>query len=597
MSNVNNLTNKVPYVQNFVTDNNVHILGITETWLTNSIFDSTVSISNYNLFRNDISGDVHKHGVCLYIHNSITCLHVDNVVPNVCSVYLSEYNVYILVIYRPPSYNFLDNITMINFLQNFCYGKEAIVIGDFNLPSLTWLSGSTSHSYSSSTNSLFLDCFTSLGLTQWTEEPTNIRANNILDLVLTSETDRVLSTNVLPPFPNCDHCVILCSYVFQFKCHPTPDCSTSYFWPKANFKKINETLSTIDWDFEFSDLTINDAYSRFLSIISSLGKSYAPSCRPNTNSISNKPWEHKPPKELSTSRRQAWKYYKELRTLHGRNSQMATDALQAFLEINFNYRNYTTHRQIAYENQILSNFSTNPKPFHSYIRSRKVGCPSVGPLSSPDGFTSNPKEMASILGSAFASVFTTPSGLPQSPHQSHEGTFQEIHLSMSDVTKALSSINPTSAMGPDSIHPALLSKCSSTLAYPLYLLFTMSVQSGRIPIAWQNSHVVPIFKKAKKCNPLNYRQISLTSTPCKTLERIITTKLYQYLESNSILSPNQFGFRSGRSVEDQLLLTYNDVTYWMDNGNMIDLIFFDFAKAFGHGEPSNTFYQTSVHWC
>ena len=122
--------------------------------------------------------------------------------------------------------------------------------------------------------------------------------------------------------------------------------------------------------------------------------------------------------------------------------------------------------------------------------------------------------------------------------------------------------------------------CSNTLSYPLYLFFTKSLLSGAIPDSSQTSHVVPIFKKGKKCDPLSYRPISLTSTPCKTLERNITPKLHQYLESNSILSVNQFGFRSGRSVEYQLLLIHNDVTHWMDNGNMIDLVLFDFAKAF-----------------
>ena len=33
-------------------------------------------------------------------------------------------------------------------------------------------------------------------------------------------------------------------------------------------------------------------------------------------------------------------------------------------------------------------------------------------------------------------------------------------------------------------------------------------------------------------------------------------------------------------MEDQLLLTYNEVSHWMDTGSMVDLILFDFSKAF-----------------
>ena len=43
---------------------------------------------------------------------------------------------------------------------------------------------------------------------------------------------------------------------------------------------------------------------------------------------------------------------------------------------------------------------------------------------------------------------------------------------------------------------------------------------------------------------------------------------------------DQFGFRPGRSTEDQLLLTYNDISYAIDQGNIVDLILFDFSKAF-----------------
>ncbi len=66
----------------------------------------------------------------------------------------------------------------------------------------------------------------------------------------------------------------------------------------------------------------------------------------------------------------------------------------------------------------------------------------------------------------------------------------------------------------------------------------------------------------------------------KTLERIIVAAPDEYLEANLVLNDNQFGFRSHRSVEDQLLLTYDAVSEWMDRGNMVDLILFDFSKAF-----------------
>ena len=77
-----------------------------------------------------------------------------------------------------------------------------------------------------------------------------------------------------------------------------------------------------------------------------------------------------------------------------------------------------------------------------------------------------------------------------------------------------------------------------------------------------------------------YRPISLTSVCCKTLERFVVEALYEFLSTNGILSDEQYGFRQGRTVDDQLLLAYNDVTSWLDSGFAVDVVLFDFAKAF-----------------
>lgn len=63
---------------------------------------------------------------------------------------------------------------------------------------------------------------------------------------------------------------------------------------------------------------------------------------------------------------------------------------------------------------------------------------------------------------------------------------------------------------------------------------------------------------------------------------------YNFLESDRLLTDDQFGFRQGRTVgkinkyktaEDQLLLGYS-VSSWVDYGYIVDVIQFDFTKAF-----------------
>ena len=54
----------------------------------------------------------------------------------------------------------------------------------------------------------------------------------------------------------------------------------------------------------------------------------------------------------------------------------------------------------------------------------------------------------------------------------------------------------------------------------------------------------------------------------------------KYINDNIVLSENKFRFRSIFSTTDQLLITYNDISSYIDQGLVVDLIFFNYSKAF-----------------
>jgi len=53
-----------------------------------------------------------------------------------------------------------------------------------------------------------------------------------------------------------------------------------------------------------------------------------------------------------------------------------------------------------------------------------------------------------------------------------------------------------------------------------------------------------------------------------------------YLESNKLINDSQLGFRRGRSCLTNLLIFLDKVTRQVDEGNHLDVIYLDFAKAF-----------------
>ena len=76
--------------------------------------------------------------------------------------------------------------------------------------------------------------------------------------------------------------------------------------------------------------------------------------------------------------------------------------------------------------------------------------------------------------------------------------------------------------------------------------------------------VVPIFKKGDKKEVNNYRPISLLTGISKILERIIYTRLINFLQVNDIFSNFQFGFRQKHSTSHALLTFIEKVTQAID---------------------------------
>ncbi|VDI75617.1 Hypothetical predicted protein [Mytilus galloprovincialis] len=81
-------------------------------------------------------------------------------------------------------------------------------------------------------------------------------------------------------------------------------------------------------------------------------------------------------------------------------------------------------------------------------------------------------------------------------------------------------------------------------------------------------------------NPSSYRPISLTSILGKVMERVVTSRLEGYIETNSILDPEQEGFRHYRSTENALLSLTQNIFNAFNNNEFILAVFIDLEKAY-----------------
>ena len=107
--------------------------------------------------------------------------------------------------------------------------------------------------------------------------------------------------------------------------------------------------------------------------------------------------------------------------------------------------------------------------------------------------------------------------------------------------------------------------------------------------------IVPIHKKGDKRCIENYRPISLTSIVSKVFEKCIRDEIYNFCKDRIHDTPHDtphdnfckdrihdtpHGFLPSKSCSTQLLLFSHDILLGLNSCELIDIVYFDFAKAF-----------------
>jgi hypothetical protein len=108
----------------------------------------------------------------------------------------------------------------------------------------------------------------------------------------------------------------------------------------------------------------------------------------------------------------------------------------------------------------------------------------------------------------------------------------------------------------------------------------LSFSTGIVPRQFKTAKVIPIYKAGDKNCVDNYRPISLLCSFSKILEKLMANRLTSYIETNSILSDFQFGFRKKHSTEHPMILFLSKITNAINNNESTIAIFCDLQKAF-----------------
>ena len=239
-----------------------------------------------------------------------------------------------------------------------------------------------------------------------------------------------------------------------------------------------------------------------------------------------------------------------------------------------------------FEEKLAHNIVNDTKSFFAYANANSNINTKVGPLKDENKkVIDSSKCAADHLNNYFISVFVEEdlSNMPV-PNIVFKGSFdeslQKIEVDLDIMTNKLNFLNVNKSQGPDEVHGKLVIELKEEIVPALVSLFSASVETGVVPQDFRDAIVVPLHKKGSRDKAENYRPISLTSIIGKIFESIIKDGIVVFLEENKLIRDSQHGFLSGRSCLTNLLDFMEEVTRELDNGNCVDVVYLDFAKAF-----------------
>ena len=148
-----------------------------------------------------------------------------------------------------------------------------------------------------------------------------------------------------------------------------------------------------------------------------------------------------------------------------------------------------------------------------------------------------------------------------------------------EVEKIIRNLKDSSA-GWDSIDCKVVKQTYKSFILPLTHIMNLSLSTGIFPLELKVARVIPIFKSGETNVFTNYRPVSVLPLFSKVLERLMYTRLLDFINKNDILYKYQFGFRSNHSPNLALIVLVDKISKALADDEYVLGVFLDFSKAF-----------------
>lgn len=205
----------------------------------------------------------------------------------------------------------------------------------------------------------------------------------------------------------------------------------------------------------------------------------------------------------------------------------------------------------------------------------------------------DPNQVCNVFNSYFATIGQLLAA--EIPKRFHDRTMQALPTPLftdnsqltllepcteEEILKIINQLDSNSSSGLDGINTKAIKCIKNFISKCLAASFNKLFLDGTFPGTLKIAKVTPIYKSGPKTDPGNYRPISVLPIFSKILEKLLYTRLQNYLSSINFISSRQYGFRSKSNTLTATIDLVTKIKQNIDEKNIVLGVFIDLKKAF-----------------
>ena len=483
-------------------------------------------------------------------------------------------------IYRPPNgdiENFIGTLTRILRIAQ-AEKKSIFLMGDYNIDLLKFDRHNGTLDY--------IEELFSLSVIPLISKPTRVRGNaaTLIDHMYTDMLDKHYNCGIVIT-DIADHFGTYCIIELNPSSYAREQQVSTRSFSADNIITFRNLIMAVDFTSVTSQQCPNVAYDTLMAHITASFNVAFPlrQIRLRKKFIKRKPWCTQGIMVSAINKDKL--YHKKLKSPTDANTRKYKDYCSLY---------YKTVREskISYYTNLFETHKHNIKKTWSALRD--IINRSAKSNSIPTAFlindrkVCNPQEISEEFNNYFSTIGqklsdnVTGPDFQQYLRGNHPNSMFVNPVTEVEILNSIAAIKPKTSQGHDGISSKILKKIADLISQPLSHVFNKSLSAGIFPKNMKTAKVVPVFKSGRHDLLNNYRPISILPALSKILEKLMCTRLLDFLEHNHILYEHQYGFRKKHNTVQPIIqmLRYISEHNDLPSKEFTSAIFLDLSKAF-----------------